>query len=125
MTEASTELVCANCGRRLDPTDKFCRECGLPTMRQAQRQKQVPVMPPDTSEMQRALNAAAPAPKPFVRVEPLPAPEAPAADTTGDVLKTTSPTQTTQMAAATLVMLVMIVIFAVMAIVFLVLALWL
>ena len=123
MAEASAELVCANCGRRLDPLDKFCRECGLPTMRQAQRQKQIPAMPPDTGEMQRALNAATP--KPFVRVEPLPAPEAPAAETTGDVLKTTSPTQTTQMATATMVMLVMIAIFAVMAIVFLVLAFWL
>jgi len=119
MAEASAELVCANCGRRLDPLDKFCRECGLPTMRQAQRQKQIPAMPPDTGEMQRALNAAAP--KPFA----LPAPEAPAAETTGDVLKTTSPTQTTQMATATMVMLVMIAIFAVMAIVFLVLAFWL
>ena len=124
MTEASAELVCANCGRQLDPSDKFCRDCGLPTMRQAQRQKQIPALPPDTGEMKRALNAVVPEPKPFLRAEPLPEPEEllDEPETTSDVLKATSPTQTTQMATATTVMLVMIVIFAIMAVVFLVLA---
>ncbi len=116
------ELVCANCGRHLDIADKFCRDCGLPTVRQAQRQKQVAVMPPDTNELHRALNAAAPDPKPFVRGGTTPPPP-PGPDTTGDVLRATNPTATTKMATATTLMLVMIAVFAILAVVFLVLAL--
>lgn len=118
-------MVCANCGRQLDPADKFCRECGLPTMRQAQRQKEIPTLPPDTGELKRALNTAVPEPKPFVRAEPPLEPEPLEAETTSDVLRATNPTYTAQMATATTVMLVMIVIFAIMAVVFLVLAFWL
>jgi hypothetical protein len=86
----------------LDANDKFCRECGLPTMRHAAERKRVPAAPPDTGEMRRALNAQ-PEPAPFARSddEPTPPPE-----TTGDVVRATSPTQAVQMASSTVLMLI-------------------
>lgn len=124
MTDETKPLACANCGQRLDPADKFCRECGLPTMRRAAERQRIPAAPPDTGEMKRALNAV-PDPQPFMRLEAEPEatervapPVAPPADgpltqagtpppeTTGDVLRATSPTQVVQMASSTLLMLI-------------------
>ena len=121
--EQAPELTCANCGRPLDAADKFCRECGLPTPRQAQTQKQVPALPPDTGEMQRALDAV-PDPTPFARVESAPAAGPPEGGeaTTSSVVRATSPTFAFQMASSTLVMLGVFVVLAVLGIVFLVLA---
>jgi hypothetical protein len=100
MTDEASRPTCANCGQPLDAADKFCRECGLPTMRHAAERKRVPAAPPDTGELRRALNVQ-PEPRPFAReAEPPPPPE-----TTGDVVRATSPTQAVQMASSTLVML--------------------
>lgn len=100
MTDQAPRLACANCGQPLDAADKFCRECGLPTMRHAGERKRVPAAPPDTGELRRALNAQ-PEPRPFEReAEPASPPE-----TTGDVVRATSPTQAVQMAGSTLAML--------------------
>ena len=119
----ASELTCANCSQRLDASDKFCRECGLPTMRQAQKQKQVPALPPDTSEMRRALDAV-PDPRPFARVEPEPMSDAAAEgeDTTGDVVQVTNPTLAFQMASSTLLMVGVMVVLAIAGVIFLVLA---
>src|ERR1051325_6530132 len=100
MTSTQT---CANCGQPLDPNDKFCRQCGLPTLRQAEAQKRVPTSPPDTGEMQRALDATPDSSlelRPFLRTEPEfesiedETPE----ETTSSVLRATSPTQAVRMA---------------------------
>jgi len=137
MTDQPAEdLKCANCGQPLDASDKFCRECGLPTVRHAVERQAVKVEPPDTREMKRALDV--PEPKPFVRVEPelfdtdelpglppdtitatavLPPPE-----TTGDVVRATSPTQMTRMAASTLLMIGLIIFLAITGVVLIVLA---
>jgi len=116
--------TCANCGQPLDANDKFCRQCGLPTLRQAEAQKRIPTSPPDTGEMKRALDAT-PEPLPFLRLEPeleTLGDETPE-ETTSSVLRVTSPTQATRMASLTLLMVVVIVILAVAGMVLLVLAL--
>ena len=121
VTAASPEPACENCGQRLYPTDKFCRECGLPTVRLAQAQKRVPA-PPDTGEMQRALDAM-PDPRPFARQEPEPeeADEPPEA-TTGSVVRATNPTFAFRMASSTLLMVGVVIALAAAGIVLLVLA---
>jgi hypothetical protein len=125
MTNQSAEATCANCGRPLDPNDKFCRECGLPTPRNPARPR-VPVAPPDTAELKRAVNAV-PDPQPFTRVEPEPEldaepeleateaapPPAGARDTTGSAVRATSPTFAMQSASVAMVMLVVIVLMAI------------
>jgi uncharacterized membrane protein len=112
------ELTCANCGRRLDPTDKFCRECGLPTVRQAQAQKLVPA-PPDTGELKRAFEVQ-PEVKPFARAEPEPEPDEPL--TTGQVVKSTNPTFTANLASSTALMVGVIVVLVIAGVLFLFLA---
>lgn len=120
----SSAQTCANCGQPLDANDKFCRQCGLPTLRQAEAQKRIPTSPPDTGEMKRALDAT-PEPLPFLRLEPEleTMEEEMPEETTGSVLRVTSPTQATRMASLTLLMVVAIVILAVAGMVLLVLAL--
>jgi hypothetical protein len=124
-------LACANCRHPLDPTDKFCRECGLPTLRQAETQRAVPATPPpDTQELRRALDAV-PDPQPFSREGTVLAarlPEGPAGLsgegelTTGGVIRATNPTQAARMAATTVFMVGLILVFAVVGVVLLVLA---
>jgi hypothetical protein len=116
MSQEAPAQTCANCGQPLDPADKFCRECGLPTMRHASDRKRVPAAPPDTGEMRRALN---------VQADPPPSASAPTPppQTTGDVIKATSPTQAVQMASSTLLMIGLIVLLALAGIALLVLAL--
>jgi hypothetical protein len=135
MTDQTAELKCANCGQRVDASDKFCRECGLPTLRNTRRAV-TPAAPPDTGELRRALNAM-PDPRPFTRVEPEPAPAAeaepaleateaappPSRDTTGSVVQATSPTFAFQSASVTLVMMVVIVLIAVAGMILLAVAL--
>src|SRR5678816_2973954 len=106
--------TCANCGQPLDANDKFCRQCGLPTLRQAEAQKRIPTSPPDTGEMKRALDAM-PEPLPFLRLEPEfePVEEALPEETTGSVIRVTSPTQATRMASTTLLLVVVIFILAI------------
>jgi hypothetical protein len=118
--EPQLELTCANCGRRLDPTDKFCRECGLPTPRHGQAQK-LAAAPPDTSELKRAF-AVEPELKPFARPEP--EMEADEAEnlTTGSVVRATNPTFAANLASSTLLMVVVIVLLALAGLVFLFLA---
>jgi len=117
-----SELVCANCGRRLDPTDKFCRDCGLPTVRQAQAQK-LAAAPPDTGELKRAFEVGADL-KPFARPEPEAESEVEAEEplTTGSVVRATNPTFAANLASSTTLMVVVIALFAIAGIVFLVLA---
>ncbi|MCC6191722.1 MAG: hypothetical protein IT318_22055 [Anaerolineales bacterium] len=118
-------IYCANCHFRLDLTDKFCRECGLPTVHRAHTQRSIPAEPPDTLEFRRAMEVAAD-PQPFVR---------PAVDdrmaggkeedealTTGSVVRVTSPTQATRAALSTALMVGLIVVFVVIGLVLLVLA---
>lgn len=126
--QPAEHLRCANCGHRLDPTDKFCRECGLPTLRHLAERKPVHLEPPDTVELKRALDAT-PEPKPFLRVEPAPdeadEPDLPAAappETTGDVLRGTSPTQMTRLAGSTLIMIGLIAVLIIAGIVLLLMA---
>jgi len=122
-----TTLACANCRRPLDPGDKFCRECGLPTLRQAETQRAVPAAPLDAREMKSALEAQ-PDPKPFTRegaVLTPPTALSPAVEpelTTGAVVRVTSPTQATQMAASTLLMVGLILVFVVVGVLLLFLA---
>ncbi len=121
---AQPELRCANCGQRLDVSDKFCRECGLPTIRRAETQRAVPaVPPPDTLELKRALEAM-PEPQPFVRASPdsTPVPEAGQEITTGAVLRVTSPTFATQAAVSTLFMVALILFLVGLGVLLLVLA---
>ena len=110
-------LACANCGQPLDPTDKFCRECGLPTVRQAQAQHAAPAAPPDMGELKRAMEAA-PDPRPFLRpdLEPEPPADAGNEPTTGSVVRVTSPTFAASLAASTLVMVGIILVLAVIGI---------
>jgi hypothetical protein len=124
---ASTQ-TCANCGQPLDANDKFCRQCGLPTLRQAEAQKRIPTSPPDTGEMKRALDATPESPlvlRPFLRLEPElePIEDETPEETTGSVVRVTSPTQATRMASTTLLMVVAIFILAVAGMVLLILAL--
>jgi hypothetical protein len=123
MNQSQEDMTCANCGRRLDPTDKFCRECGLPTPRHGQAQK-LAATPPDTVELKRAFAVAEPELKPFARPEPEVEPEAEAtkALTTGSVVRATSPTFAANLASSTLLMVGVIALLAIAGVVFLVLA---
>ena len=107
---AGPELSCGSCGQLLDVTDKFCRECGLPTLRRAELQRAVPTMPPDAAEFKRAMDAI-PDPQPFVRPASSAAhePGASADLTTSGVLKITNPTFAFQMAGSTLLMVGLII----------------
>jgi hypothetical protein len=107
---AAPELRCGRCEQHLDPTDKFCRECGLPTLHHAALQRAVPTTPPDTAEFKRAMDLA-PDPQPFLRAagEPLPEPNASGELTTSGVLKVTSPTFAFNLAASTLLMVGLII----------------
>jgi hypothetical protein len=120
---AGSSRSCANCHRALDATDNFCRECGLPTLRQAEALRAVPTHAHGTSEPRPGLDVV-PDPQPFVR---------PAVDstrpvatngelTTGGVVRVTSPTQATQMAISTVLMVLLIVGLVVAGVVLLVLA---
>lgn len=126
--QPAQDLRCANCGQSLDANDKFCRECGLPTLRHAAERKPVHLEPPDTVELKRALEAT-PEPKPFLRVKPaldeadapyLPA--TPLPETTGEVLHGTSPTQMTRLAGSTLIMIGLIVVLIIAGVVLLLMA---
>jgi hypothetical protein len=108
---ADDQLFCENCHQRLDPTDKFCRQCGLPTLRQAQAQKQVPGYPPDTAELKRNFEVE-PDPTPFLRTETQLTPDQ--TPTTGTVLRATNPNHTFQSATTTIIM-VGLIIFMVLA----------
>jgi hypothetical protein len=113
---ADEQLFCENCHQRLDPTDKFCRQCGLPTLRQAQAQKEVPGFPPDTAELKRNFEVQ-PDPTPFLRTGSGMVPDQDdlgQTPTTGSVLRATSPTQAVQSAATTIIM-VGLIIFMVLA----------
>lgn len=121
-------LACANCRHPLDPTDKFCRECGLPTLRQAETQRAVPAAPPpDTQELRRALDAV-PDPQPFSRegavlaARPHDGLGGEGDLTTGGVIRATNPTQAARMAATTVIMVGLILVFAAAGVVLLVLA---
>jgi len=120
--EPQSELTCANCGRRLDPTDKFCRDCGLPTTHHAQAQK-LAATPPDTGELKRAF-AVETELKPFARPEPEVEPEAEETEnlTTGSVVRATNPTFAANLASSTLLMVGVIVLLAIAGLVFLFLA---
>ena len=116
MTDQDSRPACANCGQPLDAADKFCRECGLPTMRHAAERKRVPAAPPDTGALRRALHAQ-PEPQPFDRPPSPP-------ETTGDVVRATSPTQAVQMAGSTLMMLIgLMLVLAVAGVILLIVAL--
>ena len=108
---AENVILCENCHQQLDPTDKFCRQCGLPTVHRAQAQKQMPEPPPDTAELQRNFEVQAD-PSPFLRAGPGLEPDAEAlyqTPTTGSVIRATSPTQAVQMASLTIIMVGVIV----------------
>jgi len=119
----SSTQTCANCGQPLDANDKFCRQCGLPTLRQAEAQKRIPVPPPDTGEFKRALDAV-PEPQPFLRTEPEfePLEDEPPEETTGSLVRATSPTQAMRLASSTLLMVGVIFILAVVGILLIVVA---
>jgi len=117
----SIELFCSNCNNRLDPTDKFCRECGLPTVHRAEAQRLAAAEPPNVAELKRAMDVAAD-PAPFAAPGPRNGRTQPEL-TTGGVVRVTSPTFATQMAASTLIMVGLIVILAVAGIALIVLAL--
>ncbi len=125
---AESELHCENCGHRLDAADKFCRECGLPTVRRAEAHSQIRGLSPDTGEMQRALDAV-PEPLPFLREDPPDLPEPLKAEppseplATSDVVRVTNPTFVSQLASSTALMVVVIAILAIAGVVLLVLAL--
>lgn len=121
---AELELNCANCGQPLDPSDKFCRECGLPTLRRAEAQAQVPTRSPDTDELKRALDPTI-EPRPFLREEVEPtAPDAPLDPLhTSDVVRVTNPTFVANLASSTALMVGLIVVLAVVGILLIVLAL--
>ena len=120
--EPQSELTCTNSSRRLDPTDKFCRDCGLPTTHHAQAQK-LAATPPDTGELKRAF-AVETELKPFARPEPEVEPEAEETEdlTTGSVVRATNPTFAANLASSTLLMVVVIVLLAIAGLVFLFLA---
>jgi len=130
MSDQPTEdLRCANCGQQLDARDRFCRECGLPTLRHATERKPVHLEPPDTVELKRALDAT-PEPRPFLRVEAAadddadqPAPNTPVPETTADVLRGSGPTQMTRLAGSTLFMLGLIAVLVIAGVVLLLMAL--
>src|SRR5689334_25154294 len=123
MSSEAGELRCANCHRPLDATDRFCRECGLPTLLQAQAQRAVPLDAPGVAEARRGAEVM-PDPQPIVRpATDVTRPAEPTNElTTGGVVRVTSPTLATQMAASTVVMVVVIVGLAAVGVVLLVLA---
>ena len=113
---ADEQLFCENCHQQLDPTDKFCRQCGLPTVRQAHAQKYVPDFPPDTDELQRNFDVQ-PAPSPFLQTGEEAAQNQETilqTPTTGTVLHATNPPHTVQLASTTIIM-VGLIIFMVLA----------
>ncbi len=117
-------LFCENCHQRLDPTDKFCRQCGLPTVRQALAQKQTPHLPPDTVELRRNLETQ-PDPTPFLRAGPgleLGEADNTHTPTTGSVIQATNPTQAFQMASFTIIMIGVIAFMVLAGAAFLILA---
>lgn len=120
-TEAA--LACGNCGQHLDANDKFCRECGLPTLRRDQIQRAVPTAPPDAAEFRRAMDLM-PEPRPFLRSAPgqMAEPDASGDLTTSDVLKVTNPAFATQMAGSTFLMVGLIVFLVGLGVLLLVLA---
>jgi|SRR5579859_118319 len=120
----SAELKCASCNQRLDPTDKFCRECGLPTVYRADTQRLASAAPPNTEELKRAMDVAA-APTPFGPPieQTIAAPPVAPGLTTGSVVKVTNPTFAMQMAGSTLLMVGLIVILGAIGIALIVLAL--
>ena len=108
---ADEQLFCENCHQRLDPTDKFCRQCGLPTLRQAQAQKQVPGLPPDTVELKRNFEVQ-PDPSPFLRAGADTSSDQETlaqTPTTGSILRATNPTHALQSASITIIMVGLIV----------------
>jgi hypothetical protein len=115
MIMADEQLFCENCHQRLDSTDKFCRQCGLPTVRQAQAQKRVPDFPPDTAELKRNFEVQ-PDPSPFLRTggDASSQETLMQTPTTGTVLRATNPTHTLQSASVTIIM-VGLIIFMVLA----------
>lgn len=121
---AETNFYCANCNQPLDLTDKFCRECGLPTLRRAEAQAQISALSPDGDELKRALDSAT-EPRPFLREEAEPtAPAMPPEPLhTSDVVRATNPTFITNLASSTALMVGLIVMLAVVGIVLIVLAL--
>jgi hypothetical protein len=121
---AELELYCANCGQPLDPSDKFCRECGLPTLRRAEAQAQIPTLSPDTGELKRALDPSS-EPRPFLREEVEPtAPTSPSDPMhTSDVVRVTNPTFVANLASSTALMVGLMVVFAIVGIALIVLAL--
>ena len=102
---ADHNLLCENCQQPLDPTDKFCRQCGLPTLHQAETQIKMVGVPPDTAELTRNLQAE-PDPSPFLRTETTQAAHGlpPQTPTTGSVVRATSPTQAVSAASITIIM---------------------
>jgi hypothetical protein len=116
------ESKCANCGRPLDPSDRFCRDCGLPTVYQARTQR-LAAAPPDMGELKRAFDLE-PDPKPFTRPDAEDESEAAVKEelTTGNVVRATNPTQAFRMASSTLVMIAAIVVLALVGFGFLILA---
>lgn len=120
----STDLRCANCDQLLDVTDKFCRECGLPTLHRAETQRQAAAAPPNADELKWAMDAQPGTtnfaqPVDTAQSQPTGGPDL----TTGSVVKVTSPTFAAQMAGSTALMLGLIVVLALIGIGLLVLAL--
>jgi hypothetical protein len=120
----SADLRCSNCNQGLDPSDKFCRECGLPTVHRSETQRMAAASAPDAEEFRRAMDTM-PDPTPFER-----APDARAGGldgapelTTGGVIKVTNPTFAAQMAGSTLVMVGVIAVLVVIGVGLIVLAL--
>ena len=120
----SADLRCSNCDNQLDPTDKFCRECGLPTVHRSEAQRLAAAEPPNVAELKRAMDVAAD-PTPFAGT---PGPPQAASNgqpelTTGGVVRVTSPTFAARLAGSTLIMVGLIVVLVVVGIVMIVLAL--
>jgi hypothetical protein len=120
----SPELRCANCDQRLDPTDKFCRECGLPTVHRSEAQRLAAAMPPNADEFKRAMDVV-PNPTPFIQAaDQLPSASVSASElATSSVVKVTNPTFAAQMAGSTWLLVGAIVVLVAIGIALIVLAL--
>ena len=120
----STDLRCANCDQHLDVTDKFCRECGLPTVHRAETQRLAAAAPPNADEMKRAMDVQ-PGTTNFAQpVDTAQNQRTAGPDlTTGSVVKVTSPTFAAQMAGSTTLMVGLIVVLGLVGLVLIVLAL--
>ena len=117
----SANLRCSNCDNRLDPTDKFCRECGLPTVHRSESQRLAAAEPPNVAELKRAMEVAAD-PTPFAaKAGPHGSGGLPEL-TTGGVVKVTNPTFAAQLAGSTLIMVGLIAVLVVVGIALIVLA---